>query len=213
MSYAAFGDGRNYSLLVAADANPEALSGYGKLYSKRVGGVTQLFYLSDDGTVHTITPPSAGNVTSVFSRTGVVVAASGDYNTDQITNNSGVAGVSTTAALNQLEALISVKAPANFGSRTVTAATDTVLAADNNQIIRGNRATQITFTVPGATIAAGSTIGFFQEGAGKLTLSASGGLSIVSEGGLLSSSGTQNAYMALFFLTTNLAILAGSRGS
>jgi hypothetical protein len=51
-------------------------------------------------------PPSSGGgggaVSSVFGRTGVVVAASGDYNSSQITNSSGVTGAFVTDALNTL---------------------------------------------------------------------------------------------------------------
>ncbi len=41
-------------------------------------------------------------VTSVFSRTGVVVAASGDYTSTLVTNSSAVSGATVTAALNTL---------------------------------------------------------------------------------------------------------------
>lgn len=51
-----------------------------------------------------------GAVDSVFGRTGVVVAATGDYNTDQITNVSGVAGASCSDALETLAAAIVVTA-------------------------------------------------------------------------------------------------------
>jgi hypothetical protein len=45
---------------------------------------------------------SAGAVASVFSRTGVVVAVSGDYDSDQVDNVSTVTGVSVSDALDTL---------------------------------------------------------------------------------------------------------------
>ena len=45
-----------------------------------------------------------GAVTSVFGRVGAVVAQAGDYDSGQITNASGVAGATVTAALNTLNA-------------------------------------------------------------------------------------------------------------
>jgi hypothetical protein len=44
----------------------------------------------------------AGNVDTVFGRSGSIVAANGDYNSAQITNSSSVAGATVTAALNTL---------------------------------------------------------------------------------------------------------------
>lgn len=43
-----------------------------------------------------------GAVTSVFGRVGVVVAATNDYNSDQVANNSSVAGASVSDALDNL---------------------------------------------------------------------------------------------------------------
>lgn len=52
-------------------------------------------------------PPSGGGaVSSVFGRTGAVAAQSGDYNSTQVNNASGVAGASVTAALNTLASSI-----------------------------------------------------------------------------------------------------------
>lgn len=47
--------------------------------------------------------PGGGSVSSVFARTGAVVAQSGDYNSDQVTNGSGVSGSSVSDALNNLQ--------------------------------------------------------------------------------------------------------------
>lgn len=47
-------------------------------------------------------PPQAGGVTSVFGRTGAVVATLGDYSSSLVTNASAVSGATVTAALNTL---------------------------------------------------------------------------------------------------------------
>jgi parallel beta-helix repeat protein len=52
-----------------------------------------------------ITPPpfgGGGDVTSVFGRTGAVVAEAGDYGTDKITNESLLIGISLTETLNNI---------------------------------------------------------------------------------------------------------------
>ena len=48
----------------------------------------------------------AGNVTSVFSRTGDIVAVSGDYDSDEIDNVSSVTGSSVSDALEYLQGII-----------------------------------------------------------------------------------------------------------
>lgn len=61
-----------------------------------------------------------GTVTSVFGRIGAVVATSGDYNSNLITNSSGVSGLSVSDALNTLNSSISGFVPT---SRTISAGT------------------------------------------------------------------------------------------
>jgi hypothetical protein len=56
----------------------------------------------DNATSKWINATPASAVTSVFSRTGAVVATSGDYNSTLITNSSAVVGATVTAALNTL---------------------------------------------------------------------------------------------------------------
>lgn len=55
-------------------------------------------------------PP--GGVTSVFGRTGAVVASNGDYDTDQVTNASGVTGLTCSDALDNLASSIAAIATA-----------------------------------------------------------------------------------------------------
>lgn len=49
-----------------------------------------------------------GGVSSVFARTGAVVAVAGDYDASEVTNDSSVTGVSVKDALDHLIALASV---------------------------------------------------------------------------------------------------------
>lgn len=61
MGYPGKADGRDYFLLPRALADPTPLSQNGKLYSKVVAGVTQLFFQADDGTLYQMTPPPVGD--------------------------------------------------------------------------------------------------------------------------------------------------------
>ena len=59
-----------------------------------------------------VDPSAGGLVTSFNTRTGAVVPANGDYGTSAITNQSGVAGATDTAALNALLAAIAANTAA-----------------------------------------------------------------------------------------------------
>lgn len=79
----------------------------GWFYITQVGGVyngvtynTGDWILSNGSAWERI--PNSDAVTSVYGRIGAVVANSGDYNSNQITNSSGVSGVSASDALNTL---------------------------------------------------------------------------------------------------------------
>lgn len=133
----------------------------------------------------------------------------GDTNTANIaTNTANIATNTANIATNTTN--IANKANALFGVRTVTGTTDTPTTADNNGVIRGNNAATITFTINSGVFSAGMMIGFFQEGAGKLAMSAGGGMTIRSEGGLLNTN-AQYSYASLLFLTASLAVFVGSR--
>ena len=63
----------NNSLIMAESANPGGTADQGKLYTKDVSAVTELFYQASDGTVTQLTPAAvAGNTTTETSVTGVV---------------------------------------------------------------------------------------------------------------------------------------------
>src|SRR5690606_33723937 len=69
----------------------------------------------------------ANTVNSVFGRTGVIVAVSGDYDSDEITNVSAISGVTVSDALEMLNSLI-----VGGGSGTVTGPSSTT----DNAIVR-----------------------------------------------------------------------------
>jgi hypothetical protein len=49
---------------------------------------------------------ASGDVNTVFGRSGNILAVNGDYNSNQITNSSGVAGATVSAALNAIGAAV-----------------------------------------------------------------------------------------------------------
>lgn len=59
MPYPQLADGRQYALFPRALEDPIPLNENGKLYTKVVGGVTQLFFQADSGAVYQITPTAA----------------------------------------------------------------------------------------------------------------------------------------------------------
>jgi hypothetical protein len=63
-----------------------------------------LIYVAATGLWTTGPGGGGGAVASVFGRAGVVVAVSGDYDSDEVTNVSGVVGVSVSDALDTLAA-------------------------------------------------------------------------------------------------------------
>jgi hypothetical protein len=70
--------------------------------------------------LETLSASIAAGVTSVFGRTGAVVAVLGDYTSSLITNASGVAGATVTAALDALAALIAAIPTISAGTYTPT---------------------------------------------------------------------------------------------
>lgn len=98
-----------------ADTNspdlPAATPTKGDYYKVSVAGSTSLGGITDwkvgDWAVYNGSGwdkvDNSETVSSVFGRTGAIVAASGDYGSDEITNDSTVSGATVTAALNSLE--------------------------------------------------------------------------------------------------------------
>jgi hypothetical protein len=70
-----------------------------------LSGASNGFVLTSDASGNARWAASAGNVTSVFGRTGAVVGASGDYTAGQITNVAAgdIAATNVQEALNELD--------------------------------------------------------------------------------------------------------------
>lgn len=68
---------------------------------------------------------------SFNGRTGVVVSADGDYDTDQITNVSGVAGATCSAALDTLAASIASLAASDIANDSIVGGATVKDALDN----------------------------------------------------------------------------------
>ncbi len=83
-----------------------------------------------------------GAVDSVFGRTGTVDATTGDYTSDQVTNNSGVDGDSVSAALNNLSIAVNAKVASVFGRTGIVVATTGDYTA--NQVINDSSVAGIT---------------------------------------------------------------------
>jgi hypothetical protein len=106
------------------------------------------------------TAPGGGAVDSVFGRVGVVVAVTGDYDSDQVDNVSGVAGASVSDALDTLAASIAavVSATPVRSNKSMSASTTT---ADGQVAC----ATAVAVT-PAASSTAGGGIGVRVNGVG-----------------------------------------------
>ena len=87
-----------------------------------------------------------GAVDSVFGRVGVVVAASGDYGSTLITNNSTVPGATVTNALDNLAAAIPPTAPVDSVFGRVGAVVAVAGDYDANQIDYDNAVSGLTST-------------------------------------------------------------------
>lgn len=123
------------------------------------------------------------DVASVFSRTGAVVAAAGDYAASEVTNDSGVSGTNVDDALNTLEAVIATKQPIGelVGLNTQTGTTYTLVLTDAGKIVEMNNASANTLTVPPNSSVAfpvNTVIHLHQYGAGQTTTAQGAGVTI-----------------------------------
>lgn len=76
MPYVPISEGRAYAPFIALRGDPQPLANTGKLYSKLDGGIAQLFFQADDGTVYQLTPVSgsAGQIADFIYDPGGVQA-------------------------------------------------------------------------------------------------------------------------------------------
>lgn len=111
--YGGFVDATQYSIVVGTPSYTTPIEDRAALDSPRDGNT----YGRQDGEWVQVTGGEGGGaVDSVFGRTGVVAAESGDYTATQITNNSGTAGASVGAALTSLQTAVNGKATAAQGA-------------------------------------------------------------------------------------------------
>jgi hypothetical protein len=90
-----------------------------------------------------------GAVDSVFGRAGVVTATAGDYAASLVSNDSGVAGATVKAALDQLESDMAALVPT---SRTLTASTGLTGGGD----LSANRSFAVSFGASSSTACVGN---------------------------------------------------------
>lgn len=84
----------------------------------------------------TYTAIAAGDVNTVFGRSGNIVAVSGDYNSNQVLNSSSVAGSTVTAALNALLSALNglgTMSTQNSGAVAITGGTISGVDLDGGQ--------------------------------------------------------------------------------
>lgn len=219
MPYNGQAAGTPYDIYPRMLEDPIVLTGSGKLYAKLVTGVVQLYFQSDDGTVHQITPlPAAAEVLSVFGRTGAVVAEADDYSTDLILNDSTVFGAYLTQALDVLKNVtdslitdVNGKAPAALGIPATVVASQNADPAWVNSLVQCSHAAGLTITVQSGTYTAGQSVVFQQIGAGAITFAAGGGVTIESRGSLMLSAGEDAICTLICKNAGTLFVLAGDR--
>lgn len=112
-------------------------------------------------------PPVVANVISVFGRTGVVVAALGDYAASLITNDSTVAGATVKDALNTLAAG-GVVTPTNFAWSSNAATLD--VANGGNFVATNTLTGNSTLTLSNGVDGAQGDIYVKQDGTGGRTM-------------------------------------------
>lgn len=133
-------------------------------------------------------PISSGGdaVLSVFGRTGVVVAVSGDYSATLVTNDSSVSGATVAAALDALLALTGTVADGDYGDITVSGSgsvwtiNNSVVTLAKIQDIASNRILGRTTAGPGiveqlSTAGVTAMLDLFTSGLQGLTPASGGG--------------------------------------
>lgn len=132
-------------------------------------------------------------VSSVFTRTGAVVAVAGDYNSTLITNSSSITGSTVTAAL---DALI----PEYLG--TVSTASRTLVLSDRHKLLQITGVATITVPLNSSVaFAFGDFIDFFALTSAVVTFTPTVGVSLLYSYPL--SSGIQYMMYRLRYLGSN----------
>lgn len=136
-------------------------------------------------------------VTSVFGRTGAVVAANDDYSVGQlqsVSNNTILSNISGGSARPSANAISSFQGTSSTtfaagndsrftdaAKRTYSGTTDTLVLADAGQVVASTGGSAATETIPThASVAfdVGCVIQVLQYGAGQVTISGAGGVTV-----------------------------------
>jgi hypothetical protein len=147
----------------------------------------------------------ATGVLSFNGRVGAVLPLSGDYDSDEVTNVSSVAGASTSDALETLAALIA--AVPSLTIVTEAGATRTLTSADRNCYIRFTAAGGCVVTVNNGVFAAGDVVFMRQVAAGAVSFAGTATLTPPTTN--VAISGQQGATIGLVFNTANAADVTG----
>lgn len=88
-------------IITERTGDPAALANNGKLYTKDMAAITQLFYRASDGTISQLTPVSTGDTPWLRTGTDVRLDQAGDTEVTPFDDNSTTLGLNTTVALSR----------------------------------------------------------------------------------------------------------------
>jgi hypothetical protein len=173
---------------------------------------------SDVGVNFSYTSGGAGaSVTSVFGRTGAVMAAASDYDASQVDNDSGVVGAFVSNALDTLDTASDPATIAAGTDNNQTGTTYTLVLTDaDNKTVWMNNASANTLTVPtNASVAfpVGTKINVMMEGAGTTTIDGDTGVTVNGVSGGAVAINTQNQGATLTKRATDTWIVTGDIGT
>lgn len=149
-------------------------------------------------------------VDSVFGRTGDVVAASGDYDAEQVSYDNTASGLSASDVQAAVDELAAGKADKLIAINAQSGTSYTLVAGDAGGYVRFDNASPIALTVPpnsAVAYAVGTMISVRQAGVGQLSLIEGSGVTINTPQTLKLSG--QGAAATLIKVSTNTWDLVG----
>lgn len=171
-------DGRAYGVFPFLKKDPAVLPQNGKLYTKLVAGITQLFFQADDGTVYQITPggggvyfqpaiiyrpgvPSSGAAVATWAEVAAQIAA---------TQGATIVFVDPTFGVPNVDAVTDCFGATRFQPLSLSGVNELVIDDGaqliNPAIFAGNMNVHgAPTTIPGVLMTLGSPL-FIREGAG-----------------------------------------------
>lgn len=200
--YVGLGDGSsvNVTTLITATGSPAT----GDVYEPALGNPASNGYVLSSTTagVRSWVAQSGGAVDSVFGRTGAVVAASGDYNTDLIADNSEYAADDLTTALNTIGLEITTMDSSKQNASVKLTALDALTWAANSII-------QLTSTSAAAVVTLASHVWTFLQSADAAAARSAIGAG-TGDGDLLAANNLSDVTAST--ARTNLGLVAGGTG-